>query len=399
MTRVEKSIEREWRTFRRPPTFWLRAPSLLLLLLGAATVSRAQVGLPLEIVDTPTAQYRSVVVMALTPSTVTIRHPGGIAQLPLAQLSPELQERFGYDPAKAQAHRSQMELELATQAAAAQQRDLDEKELRQRDRSTGAVGRALARLGTRPSIRPIDLRADFMALDIDAKNQGRQPSCAVFAIVGALEYENARVVGRIEKFSEDYLIWATRRASGRQVGAGGGGSGGFYSASYDDIGFSLEEVLVALRAYGIPAATEMPNVRNARMSQIQEPEASVVDSARNHRRIFSESIPGVQASVRIDNILHVLNEGVPVVVGFFWPHLRGRAECNIRTGDGASFGQHAVTLVGYISDSGTRDGVRFIFRNSWGKQWGVDGYGTIELGYLQRCLTSAAVVDVQPTGR
>lgn len=398
MTRVDNPIGREWGTYRPSPTHRLRAQSLLLLLLGAACPSRAQVGMHLESVEGPAAHYRNVVVMAATPSTVTIRHPGGIAQLALEQLSPDLQERFGYDREKAQAHRRQMEAELETQAAASLQRDQEGKQLRQRYRTIGAVGRALARFGTRPSLRPVDLRSDFMALDIGAKNQGRQPSCAVFAIVGALEYENARVAGRIEKFSEDYLIWATRRASGRQLGADGGGSRGFFSASYDDIGFSLEEVLVALRAYGIPAAAEMPNVSGARMSQIQEPEASVVDSARNHRRIFSESIPGVQASVRIDNILHVLNEGVPVVVGFFWPHLRSRAQSNIRTVDGPSFGQHAVTLVGYVSDSGTREGVRFIFRNSWGSQWGVEGYGTIELGYLQRCLTSAAVVDVQPTG-
>ncbi len=399
MKRVENPIEEEWGTDRRSPTPGLCARTFFFLLLGAAPVARAQVGLHLEVLEAPAVHYHSVVVMALTPSTVTIRHPGGIAQLPLAQLSSDLQERFGYDPEKAQAHRSRMELELATQAAAALQRDLEGKQLRQRYQSIGAVGRALARFGTRPSLRSVDLRADFMALDIDAKNQGRQPSCAVFAIVGALEYENARVAGRIEKFSEDYLIWATRRASGRQLGADAGGGRGYFSGTYDDIGFSLEEVLVALRAYGIPAAAEMPNVRDARMSQIQEPEASVVDSARNHRRIFSESIPGVQASVRIDNILHVLNEGVPVVVGFFWPHLRDRAEFTIRASDGPSFGQHAVTLVGYVSESGTRDGVRFIFRNSWGSQWGADGYGTIELGYLQRCLTSAAVVDVQPTGR
>jgi C1A family cysteine protease len=40
-------------------------------------------------------------------------------------------------------------------------------------------------------------------------------------------------------------------------------------------------------------------------------------------------------------------------------------------------GGHAVMLVGYDLHAGT-----FLVRNSWGKEWGQDGYFTIPLHYV-----------------
>ena len=57
--------------------------------------------------------YEDVTWGAVTPSTVSIHHKTGIAKIPLAKLPPELQQRFGYDPAIAASHRTQ---ELAAQA-------------------------------------------------------------------------------------------------------------------------------------------------------------------------------------------------------------------------------------------------------------------------------------------
>ena len=57
--------------------------------------------------------YEDVTWGVVTPSTVSIHHKTGIAKIPLAKLPPELQQRFGYDPAIAAAHRAQ---ELAAQA-------------------------------------------------------------------------------------------------------------------------------------------------------------------------------------------------------------------------------------------------------------------------------------------
>ena len=45
--------------------------------------------------------YSNVTFGAVTPATVKVFHSSGIAVLPLAKLSPELQQRFGYAPQKA----------------------------------------------------------------------------------------------------------------------------------------------------------------------------------------------------------------------------------------------------------------------------------------------------------
>jgi hypothetical protein len=45
-------------------------------------------------------------------------------------------------------------------------------------------------------------------------------------------------------------------------------------------------------------------------------------------------------------------------------------------------GGHAVALVGYTPD-------RFIVRNSWGKNWGDQGFGFASLGYAQAAFTEA----------
>ena len=44
---------------------------------------------------------------------------------------------------------------------------------------------------------------------------------------------------------------------------------------------------------------------------------------------------------------------------------------------------HAVTVVGYRSD-GTPEGTVFIYRNSYGPQWGLGGYGLMDASYLKR---------------
>jgi len=45
--------------------------------------------------------YSNVTWRTVTPSTVTIFHQTGVATIPLAKLSPDLQKQFGYDPQKA----------------------------------------------------------------------------------------------------------------------------------------------------------------------------------------------------------------------------------------------------------------------------------------------------------
>jgi hypothetical protein len=51
--------------------------------------------------------YSNVTWRTVTPATVTIFHETGVASVPLENLPPELQKRFGYDPQKAAVYRAQ----------------------------------------------------------------------------------------------------------------------------------------------------------------------------------------------------------------------------------------------------------------------------------------------------
>lgn len=373
--------------------------------LALATPAGAQVGRTFETLEAKGVVYRSAKVLALSASTVTVGHRGGIAQLPLRSLAPELQQEFGYDPAA----------EACEALLAGNERKLRERQAQAaaarapapRHRIGGSdtpVGRALARFGTPAALQAgVDLRPKFRELELGTKSQGLRPSCAVFAVVSALEYQNAAAQGRTEKLSEEYLIWATRRTLGipagekRVVVVDEDGDNG--DPRTRDAGFTLQEVLAALRDYGIPLQQEMPNTFGLGMEKIPEPAAEVVASARDRRLVSMSLVPGVDNRVKVANLMHALNEGVPVVVGLRWPHWRTLSRSALLSQQAPLEGRsHAVTIVGYFTENGQPDGLRFIFKNSWGIRWGTGGYGFVTIDYLQRNLLDAVVLEVRPTG-
>lgn len=371
----------------------------MVLALAVVSVALARVGEVFENVETAAGSIQDATVIASTASTVTFRHAGGLVQLPLRSLSTELQAQLGYDPEKALAHEREIAVAVELQRVLSMHRAKLELEARMRRRSSPPLNRVLGHLGQPARIGWADLRTDFNSLNLGAQNQGQRPSCAVYAVVGALEYEHSKTVGRVEKFSEDYLIWATRQVSGRRVQQGQSGADTALARLFDDIGFTLDEVLAGLRAYGVPTAAEMPNSNGRRMSQIEEPNQSLIANALGNRRIAYTELSGATMELRVDSIIHALNEGVPVVAGFFWPARADNRMGAISARDRPTRFLHAVTIVGYTSENASRDSVRFTFRNSWGRSWGDDGYGTIDIGYLQRSLAAAVILQVQGAQR
>jgi len=383
--------------------FLRRAPAgvALAAALVVAGPAHAQAGAAPATVTVKGVEYRSVKVESVSPSTVTIRHAAGLTQLLLRDLPPEWQTRLGYDPVRAAAYEKSLAAEAVRRAADEQGENVrteQERTLRQVAGDDTAVGRALSHFGRPVTLSPIDLREKFRALELVTKDQGRRPSCSVFAVVSALEYQNALVANSAEKLSEEYVIWATRRTLGlapgekRKVVETGDPEG-------SDAGFTLGEVLSALRGYGVPLQSEMPNTFGLGMEKIAAPADEVIAAARRRRQVFTHTIPGRDNDVKIQNILQVLNEGVPVVIGLRWPHWRTLHQPLLSRQRALPGYSHAVTLVGYTVDDGRPDSLRFIFRNSWGARWGVGGYGFAERGYLLANLLEAVVVEVRPRNR
>jgi hypothetical protein len=74
------------------------AAAMLVLVAAAGSLAHAE-----DWTTTDGKVYKNVKVMKLEPDAVTILYSEGGALVPLATLSPELQEKFQYDPVKAKA--------------------------------------------------------------------------------------------------------------------------------------------------------------------------------------------------------------------------------------------------------------------------------------------------------
>ena len=244
-----------------------------------------------------------------------------------------------------------------------------------------------------PEIRPeVNLRPRFVELGLYAKNQGRRPSCAVFAVVSALEFQNAELLGHAEKLSEEYLIWASRRILGRDRPALPATPDAPAPVGDEDEGFALTEVVTALRSYGIPLESSMPDTLGRKMQDIPEPSQALIDEACRHCHVAVYPVPQTNL---IGNLVQALNAGVPVVVGIQWPHYVSINSGYLSQQKPMAGSSHAVTLVGYRCPTGLPDDVVFIFKNSWGVQWGAAGFGQATAAYLKTNLTDAVILEVQ----
>ncbi len=232
-----------------------------------------------------------------------------------------------------------------------------------------------------------DLRHEELGLG--ANNQGPRPSCMVFAIVGALEYAWAQKSGTVVDLSEDYAIWATfaqlkshtRTARARLACLG----------SQRDLGFSSWDVVAGLKAYGI---ADLKDFNNKIMGgTLEAPTAELMEAAKKRSHFEAIWIKSQDNTERIAAILALLEQKHPVVVGMAWPlkktleHETTLAEQKPQKNNG-----HAVLLLGY-QEAGDGGG-RFIFRNSWGRRWGENGYGYITYAYMQKHLKTALYLSL-----
>ncbi len=377
---------------RFPRPFILLAAGLLFTMLPPARgEDLTKAGTRIDLLPAGKVTYHEVVVRSVNARTVMITHAGGMASVRLHDLSPEWQARFNYDPAAEAA----AETAAKASASAAPAPPTPAKPIMKKGLSK--FDALLQKFGQPATVQPeVDLRPKFFQLELGVKNQGYRPSCAVFAVVSALEFQNAELSGKVEKFSEEYLIWAVRKSTQRlpahKTSANNEDSP---DREYRDEGFSLEEVVSALRAYGIPLQSTMPNTFGRRIESIEEPPVAIVQEARDHQRVFAHQLPGRDHATLLNNVVQSLNSGVPVAVGMGWP--LSRIVNGYLSGQKAAPDRgHAVTIVGYKSSTGKIEDAYFIFKNSWGPTWGQGGYGTVTYSYLNKYLFDAVLLDVQP---
>lgn len=344
--------------------------------------------------------FTQVKVREVTPEAIFIVHKNGLAKIFLADLSPELQERYNYNSAAATAHREE-QIRKAAEVTAAQAKARLERlqathealQIARILNGTSPMDALLARFGTPAEIHQlVDMRQRFPQLYV--RDQGRRPSCAVFAVVSALEYQNAVATATPERLSEEYLIWATRKTLGLPTGVNPSNS--TKNSNEEDAGFDLFEVVQAVRSYGISTYARMPYAYGRGMDAVNEPTPDIISEAQTRRTVNYFTISGRTADVRLANIIHILNEGIPVVIGIRWPHWRTLQNTALLSNQVPMEGYaHAVTLFGYKNETQRPEDTVFIFKNSWGNRWGSGGYGFVTYNYLRENLLSSVLLEVK----
>ncbi|MGH8016939.1 MAG: C1 family peptidase [Opitutaceae bacterium] len=331
--------------------------------------------------------YSDVRVAGATAGTVTIFHREGISQLELKSLPPELQARFNFDAAADAEWKEKAAAELAATAAARQRREQEriarahaEAEAARSSHASAASAAPAARVDdsskgpTRVTLQAeVDLRPLYEHHGLYYKNQGRRPSCAIFAAVSAIEYELARTVGLPEPLSEEFVIWAARELRpGLPI----------------DDGLHFQDVMAAIRTHGLPSRSQMPNTFGIPLSEIRPTPEAIFD-AKQRRDFVPVWYPPGDAEI-LARIVYSLNNDTPVVAGLRWPHWRTLQNNNLLRDQKPLAGAgHAVTLIGYRCEGGNPENLVFLFRNSYGIDWGLGGCGFIAAAYLKNNLLAA----------
>jgi len=202
----------------------------------------------------------------------------------------------------------------------------------------------------------IDLRAELPV----PYDQGSLGSCTANAIAAAIQFDQAKQ-GLSVTMPSRLFIYYNERAIEHTVNSDAGAMIRDGIKSVAGIGVCSE----ALWAYDIEKFAQKP------------PDSCYQDGLKHlalkYKRI-TQHLSKMQAC---------LAEGYPFVAGitvyqsFESPHVSQTGMVPMPAQDEQALGGHAVLAVGY--DNGKQ---MFIFRNSWGTDWGDKGYGYLPYTYL-----------------
>jgi C1A family cysteine protease len=219
----------------------------------------------------------------------------------------------------------------------------------------------------------VDLRADCPKV----YDQGQLGSCTANAIAAAFEFDLAKQAFADFMPSRLFIYYNERRIEG---------------TVNSDSGAMIRDGIKSVSKQGVCAEDAWP-YDIAKFAATPDPKAYT--QARTHRVLSYQRIPQVLNQMR-----GCLAHGYPFVFGFQVYESFESAEV-ARTGaaslpaaDEQPLGGHAVLCVGYDDAS-----ARFVVRNSWGTEWGMDGYFTLPYTYLtERSLSSDFWAIIQVAG-
>lgn len=200
----------------------------------------------------------------------------------------------------------------------------------------------------------VDLREGFTKI----KNQGQIGACTVFSIASIYEYILKKNVQTEIDLSESFVYYNVRHAEGKE---------------YEDTGSSFQDVIKSMGEQGI--CTESLHPYSNSISEVPSEEAY---SDGMTRRI----VKALNVNIKEEDIKSAIQEGYPVAVSLkiyeSFHTTKGFVERPTEEElKSADYGHHAMVVVGYADDSKL-----FVVRNSWGEDFGDDGYCYIPYSYI-----------------
>ncbi len=227
-------------------------------------------------------------------------------------------------------------------------------------RSHPLLGKMKDRILDAPIPQSVDLRKYCTPI----KNQGHLGSCTANATSGLIEYFEKNKHGSYVNPSRLFIYKAARRLLGLQ----------------GDSGATLRSSIEALRLFGVPPEDYWP-YDIYRFDQ--KPDSFVYSLAQNYQALtyYRLDINGLNPGSLLISVKQHLSNGFPAVFGFVvFSSIRESAKSGdipIPKRSDRKIGGHAVMAVGY-------DDIKqaILIRNSWGTQWGEEGYGWLPYFYV-----------------
>ena len=254
------------------------------------------------------------------------------------------------------------------------------KEVRQILKPSGLLFGAAGKKS--PKTKPLPAMVNLRQWCSPVEDQGQLGSCTAHAGVGIIEYYERKSFGRHIAASRLFLYKVTRNLMKMR----------------GDTGAYLRSTIGAMVLFGVPPEEYWP-YRDSAQDFDAEPPAFCYSFAQNYKTIkyYRHDPPPAAPEAILNRVKTYLAAGHPAMFGFTvyssieqandsgqipFPSPRDRIE-----------GGHAIMAVGYDDRmkiknrfGGDETTGALLIRNSWGKDWGEDGYGWLPYEYVLRGL-------------